>query len=294
MFNTKFWRISWSILLMIGSALWSVSATAQGCPEAQGSPANSAQVGKQFVFEVVSIHRETSGSKRIPQECTPDEYRDSLTLEHAIRMAYLPYSWLKWSTSKTMYAPSWVANDIYDIDARVAPEDVAAWQQAMADNDLHPLLSSAWQAILMERCKLALHLTTIEAPYLNLMVDKHGAKLKDTVPGAVKPVSGKTYKLGNGFYIEDNKKRQFVGVSMEELIESLIKLTRDYPVQDKTGLTGRYDFTLPWYDPRYYSNSKISNPLDRMPISSIGLMLKPGKGPESIINIDHIEKPSPN
>ena len=81
---------------------------------------------------------------------------------------------------------------------------------------------------------------------------------------------------------------------MEEFTLSLMQLTQKYSVQDKTGLTGRYDFTLPWYDYVHHPTSEIRDPLDRMPINSIGLMLKRGKGPGFIINIDHIEKPSPN
>jgi len=81
---------------------------------------------------------------------------------------------------------------------------------------------------------------------------------------------------------------------MDDLASVLTRLTKDYPVQDKTGLPGRYDFTLPWYSPQQHPTSEISNPLDRMPMSSIGLALKMGKGPGFVIDIDHIERPSPN
>jgi uncharacterized protein (TIGR03435 family) len=105
---------------------------------------------------------------------------------------------------------------------------------------------------------------------------------------------GKSSVAGKGFYIEDKGKRQFVGVSMQDLATVLMRLTKDYPVQDKTGLMGRYDFTLPWYSPQQYPASEISNPLDRMPMDSIGLALEMGMGPGLIIDIDHIERPSPN
>jgi len=63
---------------------------------------------------------------------------------------------------------------------------------------------------------------------LDLVVGKHGANLKKTVPGAVEPVKLKTFKLGDGFYIEDSGQRQFVGVSIEELATLLTRL-RAYP-----------------------------------------------------------------
>ena len=280
-----------SLCLMIGPALWSASVVAQGSRE--GSSADSAQVRKQFAFEVVSIHPHQPGSEPLNRQYMPDGYKTSFTLEDVIMQAYIPGPF-KQLTSKILNAPAWI-DDLYDIDARVAPEDVAAWQQAQDGYHLDSeLLHSALQAVLRERCNLALHITPVEVPYLNLVVGKQGAKLKDTVPGAVKPVMRKTMALGKGFYIENNGKRQYVGVSMEELTLSLMRLTQDIPVQNKTGLTGRYDFTLPWFDYTHYPNSEIGDPLDRMPIAGIGLMLKPGKGPGFIINIDHIERPSPN
>ncbi len=169
---------------------------------------------------------------------------------------------------------------------------MAAWQKAGPDiYDSEPL-RSALRTALEERCKLALHITPVEVPYWNLVVGKHGVTLKETVPGAIKPVPGKTSAAGKGFHIDDNGKRQFVGVSMPELAIPLMRLTHEYPVQDKTGLTGRYDFTLPWYDPRQYPD--ISDPLERMLLDSVGLALEMGKGPGYTIDIDHIERPSEN
>jgi uncharacterized protein (TIGR03435 family) len=81
---------------------------------------------------------------------------------------------------------------------------------------------------------------------------------------------------------------------MEEFAEFLTWMSQDNPVQDKTGLSGRYDFTVPWYDYRRYPNSEFSNPLSRVQIKDIGLTLKPGKGPAYIYTIDHIERPEPN
>jgi uncharacterized protein (TIGR03435 family) len=137
-------------------------------------------------------------------------------------------------------------------------------------------------------------MTPVEIPYWNIVVGKHGAKLNDTVPGAIQIVPGKTSVAGKGFHIDDGGKRQFVGVSMPDLATVLMRLTKDYPVQDKTGLTGRYDFILPWYDYQKYPASEISSPLERMPMTSIGLMLEMGKGPGLIFDIDHIERPDPN
>jgi uncharacterized protein (TIGR03435 family) len=276
---------------MIGSALSSAPAFAQGSSEA--SAAKSAQAEKQYQFEVFSIRPHQPGTEPLNRQYMPDGLTQTVTLEYLIKLAYIPRPGLPFSSLTILHAPEWVANDWYDIEARVAPEDMATWQNAEDVYDSE-VLRSALKAALKDRCKLALHMIPVDIPYWNIVVDKHGPKLKVTVPGAIKPVVGKTSATGKGFYIQDKGKRQFIGISMDDLAIALMRLTKDYPVQDKTGLTGRYDFTLPWFEDQQYPGSEISDPLDRMPLSSIGLMLERGKGPGFVIDIDHIERPSPN
>ena len=279
------------LCLMIACPMIASLTTSQR-DDLKESSAKSAHAEKEFAFEVVSVRPHNLGSRLLDTQYTPDGYHASFNLSDAILQAYVPQWYLRFS-SKIVATPDWVTHDWYDIDARVAPADVAAWQQAQDGVDSE-LLHSALQAVFKERFKLALHMTSVEVPCLNLLVSKRGAHLKDTVPGATKPVRGKTYILGKGFYIEDNGKRHFVGVSMDDFARYLTRLNKEHQVQDKTGLTGRYDFTLPWYDDDHNPNSEISNPLDLMPITSVGLMLKPGKGPGLIVDIDHIERLYPN
>jgi len=286
-------------LVAILFLLWIPSPTiAQG--SAENSSTDGSKATKQFEFEIFSIRPHKPGSAPSNLQFTQNGYIATTDLGFAIRLAYFPPNLLKWSSWKMRNAPAWVNTDWYDVNARVAQgdlpawqADVAAWQKSANFGDMK-LLRSAWQAALRERCKIAVSTTPVKVQYLDLMVEKRGAQLKDTVPGAIKPIKFKTSKLGEGFYIEDNGERRFVGVSMEELAALLTRSSPDYPVQDKTGLTGRYDFTLPWYDLQHYPESEFSNPLDRMPISRIGLKLKRGTGPAYIVNIDHIERPDPN
>lgn len=277
--------------LVIGNSLVTGSTMAQGSLE-QGA-GNKAQVRRQFAFEVLSLRPHKPGSDRVGVQYLPNGYKATVTLEYAIKLAYIPLPASKWSSSKIENEPDWVANDLYDIDARVAPEDMAAWQQAREDPPGYDseLLHSGWRVALKERCKFAFHMTSTPVPYWDLMVNKRSTKLAATVPGIVKPIIGKTYKLGGGFYIQDDGKRRFVGVSMDDFTIALTRLNRDLPVQDKTALPGRYDFTLPWFD---HPNDLVGGGFDQMPVSNIGLMLKRGKGPGFTVTIDHIEKPDPN
>ena len=66
----------------------------------------------------------------------------------------------------------------------------------------------------------------------------------------------------------------------------------DRPVEDKTGLSGRYDFALYWDT----GNPDVSN--NQGPpsydIDDLGLTLKPTKALVDVLVIDHIDKPSAN
>jgi len=276
------------LVALLVIAAWSASAQS-------GNSTDAAQLLKPFAFEVISIHRHKPGGPFLPRQLMPDGYRASMSLWDMIMTAYNPQNANYWRISQIHNAPAWI-HDMYDINARVAEEDIAVWQQSHHEDlfaDPRPL-RSALRAMLRERCHLTLQQTPIEVPYLNLAVNRHSTKLTEYVPGAVKPVKGKTFLLGEGFFIQEDGDRRFVGVSMQELANVLTRLSESYPVQDQTGLAGRYSFVLPWYDDPHDSDHTMTNPLDRMPVNGIGLALKPGRGPAFLFTIDHIEKPDAN
>jgi len=259
-------------------------------PHAQQNTEHDYHLDKPFAFEVVSIHPHKPETDRLETQYTPNGLSITLPLGWMIQRAYNPQLAFYWGVSHFQNAPAWLGKNEYDIQARVATEDLARWQAAIADRhsaSFNAMERGAFRAILADRFHLKIHTAAMEAPYLDLVVDKHGAKLKETVPGAVKKVPYKTSVCGKGFFIDDLGTRQFVGVTMEDLARWLTRLSRDLPVQDKTGLSGRYDFTLPLYerDPHATPGSELV----RMPVSDAGLALKPGKGPALLLVIDHID-----
>ena len=213
------------------------------------------------------------------------------TLTAFISLAYTPGAGIYGSSPKVVGAPQWAYADFYDIEARVSQDDLAVWQQS--HDILHSeLLQQGLQAALQDRSRLSLHITQTEQNCLDLVLGKQPLKLNPTVPGAIKPVPGKSSKVGDGFYIEDNGRRQFVGVSMKDFAGLVLtRLNIGHLVRDKTGLTGRYDFTLQ-VAPAADDGSEV--PLDRMPVTSVGLALRPATAPLLNIYIDHIERPDAN
>ena len=77
---------------------------------------------------------------------------------------------------------------------------------------------------------------------------------------------------------------------MEDLA-AFLTLTTVRPVQDRTGLTGRYEFTIQAIEHPSQDPDELP---ENWPISQLGLELKPGKVPGRTLIIDHIEKPSQN
>ena len=77
--------------------------------------------------------------------------------------------------------------------------------------------------------------------------------------------------------------------SMEDLAEFLSTLTKGIPVRDRTGLMGRYDFTI-----RLQASSPDDNPVYGWPVDRLGLRLRSGSESRPVFVIDHIEKPAPN
>jgi uncharacterized protein (TIGR03435 family) len=279
-------RNSWvlfgiALSLAVRTAQLCGSAAAQSSPVAQGADGVSNATTKDIKFEVFSIHPSQANAALGGMDVTPNGFKATMNLWSLIMLAFNPQLPLYWKDVKIQNAPQWLSGDSYSIDARVADEDVAVWKTQGRESEV---VRGALRAALKERCKLQLHVTPIEVPYLDLVVGKHGPKLKEATPGVTAPTRAMRLSDG-GFILLGSTERQFFNVSMNDLAIRLTAWSRDIPVQDKTGLTGRYDFTLP------VDNSEETDPLDRMPVTNIGLALRPGKGQAYTLTIDQIEKP---
>jgi uncharacterized protein (TIGR03435 family) len=190
--------------------------------------------------------------------------------------------------------PDWAQRQPYYIEAKVDPSDVPQFAKLTVDQKKAMVL-----ALLEDRFGLKFHHETREGQLYALVIAKGGPKLKKSSPaeldkdGATPPMKVSGSKLG--LHVEQN------GASMASFVDLLSK-TLHSAVIDKTGLADHYDFTLD-----YLPESTGLGPmaLDQPPETAspsiftavqeqLGLKLESGKGPEDVIVIDHIERPSPN
>jgi uncharacterized protein (TIGR03435 family) len=202
------------------------------------------------------------------------------------------------TNNQTQGLPDWAMKDRYDIDAKVSEADLPQWQKPAAQT---AMLQAMLRAMLEGRCKLVVHRDAKEVPVYELTVGQNGPKFKDTDP-AKPPPAGQALPLG-GVVVPENggQTLHFYGAA----IKTLAPLLSNYagrPVQDNTGLTGKYDFALekpapPGPPPAATQDGTAApdpGPSIFSAIEDLGLKLVPAKQSVETLVIDHIEPPSEN
>jgi uncharacterized protein (TIGR03435 family) len=269
------------------------------CTTAVAQSPAAPKPAKPLAFEVVSIRPSKPGSPWGNAEILPDGYRvHGGGFWQTLRMAYIPLKLQ--SPDRILGEPSW-AKDQYDIDAKVAPADIAEWQRQGPQNKM---LQAMLQQMLAERSKLAVHRTPAEIPGYALLVGKNGPKLKETPPGEIFPPGWPRDADGGvvvGYKRGEKAQTTYYGVSMASFASHLSGLSFQHPVLDRTGLTGKYDFVLEYRSMNSDGDERGAfvtpndpDPLANWNVQALGLKLQLIKIPTETIVIDHIEKPSAN
>jgi uncharacterized protein (TIGR03435 family) len=223
-------------------------------------------------FEVASIRAsqfqsaDGEGSRRESIETSPNGLTmRNVTLQSCISWAY---SVQDFQIAGTLGA------DRFDITAKAAAPATV------------PTLRAMLGTLLAERFQLTFHRDTRELSSLVLVVAKGGPKLrnsKEDSPGVLRPDK-------SAVVVQHGTMSEFVGTLSGPLRT---------PVIDKTGLAGRYDFTVDLSS--YFGDAKPGQQPDMTGIimsalrDQLGLNLESRKEPVEILVIDHAEKnPSAN
>jgi uncharacterized protein (TIGR03435 family) len=260
-----------------------------------GAAAPSDSVTRPVQFDVVSVKMHNPDNQGGRMQLLPDGVRLlNLPLQDFIREAYGLVS-----SEEIVGVPSWANTERFDIEAKVASGDVAAFRKLTPDQ-VRPM----GRPILANRFKFASHEETRVLPVYALVIANGGSKLKlstlngldDTGDGIARtglmemrhgsPTNGGTNELTGQ------------GVTMAQLARTLSQQELGRVVLDDTGLTGKYDFKLSWAPENVAADTNstdTSGPSIFTAVSEqLGLKLEPQKGPVPILVIDHIEAPSPN
>jgi bla regulator protein BlaR1 len=261
---------------------------------------------KTYEFDVVSIRQNISDAPGDMGKPTPDGYRmTSSSFALVINTAYVPQTAGSafYSPGQIKGLPGWANMDRYDIDGRISQADQPAWQNPPQQRGM---LRSMLQAMLAERCKLVVHREIKDATVYALTVGKNGIKFKETdptvalPPGEKLPWGGVLVNVMNA----NGGSMSFHGTSMASLASLLTNILsgmghHEGTVQDKTGLTGRYDFAIKFspFERRTQGDGAAPDDPSLMAFTAatqLGLKLEKSKGQVETLVIDHMERPSKN
>lgn len=202
--------------------------------------------------------------------------------------------------------PSWAKSRTYTIRAVGPPgtPDLRGLQGRQ-------MIETMVQSLLADRFNLRTHRAMEQLPVYEIVVAKHGPKLR---PMAEQDfvAAHHSYAPGDSSISSHDGNMTALGVSMATFADDLSRQVGRMVI-DKTGLTGRYDFTLTWApwsnaertpEPSGFGTTGGNGSIPASDSSApsiftameeqLGLKLKPAKGPVEVLVIDHIEPPSPN
>jgi uncharacterized protein (TIGR03435 family) len=190
-------------------------------------------------------------------------------------------------TRQIVGGPSWMESEKYDVTGQPEGQGQPSRTQ----------LSAMMRKLLEDRFTFTFHREKRELPVYAITVAPGGPKLtkNDTNPNGLP-----------GLFFKGLGTLPGMNATMGDLAGVMQTAVLDRPVIDKTGLQGRYDFTLRWTpDETQFVNMGVrvpppTNDPDAPPglftafQEQLGLKLESTKGPVEVLVVDRIEKPSEN
>lgn len=233
----------------------------------------------KLAFEVASIKPTDPSFTGTKVQMFPDDNMITIrgmTLKGLVQLAYNPGFGLL-HASRVAGGPRWFDRDRYDIVAK--PE--GHWIPSQEER------KEMLRALLGDRFKLTFHRESKELTAFALTVGKKGATMREGTPDA----SGAPSIVLKGRRMTGrNASMSELAATLQPLIPLVHPSHADFPVIDRTGLTGRFDFDLE------FALEETPNVPDLFIAIQERLGLKVGlaKVPIEAIVVDHAEMPSPN
>lgn len=278
------------------------------------------------MFDVASVKLSTEtalGPLPVPLDAgdrynpTGGYFRANVPLWSYIQFAYKLWAPAEDQRKEIARLPKWVTSDRYTIEARAAGKPVKDQFRLMV------------QSLLADRFKLTAHFETHEASVLALTLvraGKLGPKLIAHADGRAcgdpaAPIGAVPAGLIGGkddagpenyppmcdsFALIRRPNGTMLGgyrnASMDQLTGSLSGMIGlGHTLVDRTGLSGRFDFTLAWAPEPPAPSDAPATALDLLgptPLMALrdqlGLKLESTKGPVKVLAIDRVERPTEN
>lgn len=277
---------------LVAMGLFVMVAQAQAGPSGVVNPAAMDAVPAKINFDVVSFKRcppDKQGNTKVDQPLDGDYI--AYHCETISRMIYFAYwgSVNPWGFVEDY--PAWLDDERYEFIAKVAPEDIAAWQKL----DL-PGRRVLVRGVLAAALKLKVSVVSTPEPVYLLTVAKGGAKLTPYKDGdQTKIPDGRTQTgrvanwIGETAYFQDT--------TMSQLAE-LLTAHYDRHVVNRTGLKEPYNFSVTVlqkgddYPTEHWPTEDTPSTAEGLAV--LGLRLESAKVAVERVEIEHVERPAEN
>jgi uncharacterized protein (TIGR03435 family) len=228
------------------------------------------------------------------------------TLRNLIRTAFEAQS-----PAQLTGGPDALLDSRFDLSAKIGEDDFARMKKLSRD-DRSRILDLMVQALLADRFGLKVHVETRELPVFDLVLDKGGSRLQPATPDTssaaaaaadphVAPASApaKPHSQGVSTNINHDQGKMTATDALVSDLAAMLSQRSEVDgrmVIDKTGLTGRYDWTLEWHPLNLNApDTDATGPsLFSALKSQLGLKLESSKGLVQIVVVDAASSPSPN
>jgi uncharacterized protein (TIGR03435 family) len=296
--STIGWRVAFAALVAVVVAKGTLGQTGPGAPGADDASA------VLTAYDVVSVKPVDPKAKlTVSVQDTPDGLQATTTVCWLVRMAYGGSKQLPTEDSVTG-CPEWAKTAYFNVLAKMSPEQAAAFSK-LDKNQQEQRREQMLEGLLVHRFKLKIHREAKQVPDYELVVAKSGSKLKESTgpdPNAPKGADGEPL----GGFLATNGHVTAQLITTQQLANFLGgPLVLGRKVEDKTGLTGKYNITLTW-SPGSGTGSGSINGIATPPPTpdddstpsiftavqeQLGLKLQRGTGTVDAVVVDHVERP---
>ncbi len=259
-------------------------------------------------FEVASLKQNTSGDSRTRMQTQPGgrlivtNAKVKALIATAFEMADSP----SLVDVRILGGPEWIGSERYDINAKANTEF-----KPSPDGPARELLLMI-RSLLEERFKLKAHRETRELPIYELVVARADGRL---TPEMRRPAADCDAAIAAGIPpprqpgepppcgMMGGPARMIAGGTTMQRLAANLTVRLDRIVFDKTGLAGRFAFTLAWTPDQIPTEAPPPGipPIDPNGPSlftalqeQLGLKLQPAKGPVEVLVVDSIKHPTPD
>jgi uncharacterized protein (TIGR03435 family) len=280
------------------------AATAWGLPPPPA--ANAPPASAKLAFEVASVKQNVSGESRVSMRTQPGGRLivTNVLVRNLIATAFVMADPQPLIRSRILGGPDWIDSERYDINAKSTIEFKPS------PDGPAPELILMMRSLVEERFKLKTHRETRDLPVYELVLARADRRLG---PEMRKPAADCDAAIATGVRpprqpgdpppcgLMGGPSRTIAGGATMQQLAANLSNREERIVIDKTGLAGRFAFTLAWTPDRIPTEAPPAGipPIDPNGPSlftalqeQLGLKLQPAKAPMDVLVIDSVEHPT--